>query len=320
MEFRPDGSDVDSPDVRDAERQQDPPVDRYTDLRVDDAHLGLDDDDRPRHLSPSSAGLYEQCPRKWRFRYVDRLPDPPGVPALVGTFAHLVLEHLLQLPSGERSRDQARELARELWPHFETETDYVALSLDDDASRGFRWKAWQAVEGLWTLEDPDETIVHATEQEVQVAIGDVPFRGIIDRVDVVREQLVVTDYKSGKAPADRFRQRPLKQVMFYAAAIAELTGVAPLGARLHYLGQRTLSIKVTDHNLGTARSDLARTWQSLTADADADQFATTTGPLCAWCPFLGACEDGQHEVIERHREGRVRQDAPGVALVTAAAG
>ncbi len=290
------------------------------DLTVDDVHLGLGPDDQPRHLSPSSAGLYEQCPRKWRFRYVERLPDPPGIPALVGTFAHLVLEHLLQLPNGERSQEQARELARDLWPHFETETDYVALNLDDDGSRSFKWKAWQAVEGLWTLENPDDTNVHATEQEVQVLIGEVPFRGIIDRLDVVKEQLVVTDYKSGKAPDQQFAQRPLKQVMFYAAAIAELTGAAPLGARLHYLGQRTLSIRVTDHNLGAARRDLAETWTSLTSDANTDDFATATGPLCAWCPFLGACADGQAEVIERHRNGRVRADAPGLAVVTALAG
>ena len=40
-----------------------------------------------RHLSPSSAGAYEQCPRRWKFRYLDRLPDPPGQAALAGTFA-----------------------------------------------------------------------------------------------------------------------------------------------------------------------------------------------------------------------------------------
>jgi len=57
----------------------------------------------PRSFSPSSAGTYRQCPRRWRFRYVQKLPDPPGEPALLGTFAHRVLELLCSDPAPERT-------------------------------------------------------------------------------------------------------------------------------------------------------------------------------------------------------------------------
>ena len=127
MEFAPDPEVM--PEVRD--------------VAVADEHLGLAGDYRPRHLSPSSAGLYQQCPRKWRHRYIDRLPDPPGEPALVGTFAHLVLEHLLQLPEGQRSKEAAKKLARDHWSEIEQESDYQALELNDSqakASAGRRGK------------------------------------------------------------------------------------------------------------------------------------------------------------------------------------
>ncbi len=290
------------------------------DIAVADEHLGVGSDYRPRHLSPSSASLYQQCPRKWRHRYVDRLPDPPGEPALVGTFAHLVLEHLLQLPEGQRSQDAAKKLARDYWSEIEQENDYQALDLSDSQAKAFRWKAWKAIAGLWTLENPDETEVHATEHEVQVDIAGVPFRGIIDRVDVVDDSLVITDYKSGKAPADRFRDRPLKQVLLYAAAVEASFGQRPLGARLLYLGQRTLGVRVTPTNLGAAVDELATTWSSLTNDCERNQFETSTGPLCAWCPFLAGCSDGQKEVVARNEAGSVRADAPGLAIVYAEAG
>lgn len=290
------------------------------DIAVADEHLGVGNDYRPRHLSPSSASLYQQCPRKWRHRYIDRLPDPPGEPALVGTFAHLVLEHLLQLPEGQRSQDAAKKLARDYWSEIEQENDYQALDLSDSQAKTFRWKAWEAIAGLWTLENPDETEVHATEHEVQVDIGGVPFRGIIDRVDVVDDSLVITDYKSGKAPADRFRDRPLKQVLLYAAAVEASFGQRPVGARLLYLGQRTLGVRVTPTNLGAAVDELATTWASLTSDCERNQFETSTGPLCAWCPFLAECPDGQKEVMARNEAGSVRADAPGLAIVYADAG
>ena len=290
------------------------------DLEVAREHLGLGDDYRPRHLSPSSSNLYQQCPRKWRHRYVDRLPDPPGVPALVGTFAHLVLEHLLQLPEGQRSQDKAKALARTLWPEFEGEPDYQALGLNGAGAKDFRWKAWIAIAGLWALEDPDSTQVHATEHEVQVDIGGVPFRGIIDRVDVLDEGLVVSDYKSGKAPSDRFRERPLKQVLFYAAALQAHTGQLPVGARLLYLGQRTLGVRVTPQNIAAATEELSGTWQALNADCASGVFDASTGPLCAWCPFLAECPEGQAEVRARDAVGNVRADAPGLAVIYAEAG
>lgn len=294
--------------------------DAAPDLEVAAVHLGLGDDQRPRHLSPSSSTLYQQCPRKWRYRYVDRLPDPPGEAALVGTFAHLVLEHLLQLPAGQRSQEAAKRLARAHWPEIETDPDFVALGLGEPESKAFRWKAWLAVSGLWALEDPDATEVHATEHEVQVELAGVPFRGIVDRIDVLDGELVISDYKSGKAPAERFRHRPLKQVLLYAAAVRAGTGQRPLGARLLYLGQRSMGVRVTEQNLEQVTAELADTWQSLTADADTDDFATSTGPLCAWCPFLSACADGQAEVRSRHAAGNVRADAPGLAVIYAEAG
>lgn len=261
--------------------------------------------------------MYQQCPRKWRFRYVDRLPDPPGVPALVGTFAHLVLEHLLQLPHGQRTKARAKTLARSLWPEFGREPDYLALGLSDADAKDFRWQAWLAIEGLWALENPDETEVHATEHEVTVDVGGVPFRGIIDRVDVIDAGLVISDYKSGKAPADRWRHRPLKQVLLYAAALESTTGQRPIGARLLYLGQRTLGIRVTQRNLDQVVGELGETWRSLNADCERQEFDPSTGPLCAWCPFVGSCPEGQAEVIARCEAGKVRDDAPARAVVFA---
>ena len=321
MEFDPEadvaGDPADAADTADLPAGFEPPP---RDLAVADEHLGVDSNYQPRHLSPSSASLYQQCPRKWRHRYVDRLPDPPGEPALVGTFAHLVLEHLLQLPGGQRSQDKAKQLARKHWSEIEQDKTYQALNLTNDQAKAFRWKAWEAIAGLWALENPDETEVHATEHEVQVDISGVPFRGIVDRVDVVDQSLVISDYKSGKAPAERWKHRSLKQVLLYAAAVEASLGQRPLGARLLYLGQRTIGVRVNEQNLTAAVGELTETWASLTSDCERNQFDTSTGPLCAWCPFLAECPDGQQEVLERNQAGRVRADAPGLAIMFPQAG
>lgn len=270
---------------------------------------------RPRGLSPSSVSVYEQCPKRWEFRYIDRLPDPPTEAAVVGTFAHLVLEHLMQRESELRSQDTAKVLARELWAEFEKESDYLELGLDETEALAFRWKAWQSIVGLWDLEDPRSTQVKETEQRVSVEIDGVPFSGIVDRVDLTPKGLVVTDYKSGKAPSQRFESKKLKQVLLYAAAIEALTGEPPVGARLHYLGQRSVSTWVTEANLEGVVTDLRQSWADILANSRSGKFKTQTGPLCAWCPYVAHCPVGIEHVVKLRASGRVRSDAPALAVI-----
>ena len=272
----------------------------------------------PERLSPSGADTYRQCPRRWRYRYLDRLPDPPGEAALAGTFAHRVLERLLQEPPTDRTVERAKVLARDAWPETETDPDFAALELDDDGARRFRWRGWEAVAGLWKLEDPALVEVEATERDVKTDLGGVPFRGIVDRLDAERDGLVVTDYKSGRAPSPRFTEGRLTQVLLYAAAVSAETGRTPVRARLLYLGQKVVQVAVTDEKLDAAAQGLRGTWESLQADCESGDFAPSPGPLCGWCPYVDRCAEGLAEVQRRHDLGTLSDRAPAAELVAVA--
>ena len=268
---------------------------------------------RPKHLSPTSASMFRQCPRRWKFRYVDRLPDPPGEAALAGTFAHRVLEELLGLEPQERTMDRARACAKEVWSDMAVDEDFNALALDTDGIRNFKWTAWRAIEGLWDLEDPTTVEVVDTETEVSVEIGGVPFIGYIDRVDAGSDGLVISDYKSGRAPGRRFFKDRLEQVLLYAAALAEMQGTLPARARLMYLGQRIDETQVTAENIRDVTQRLADTWEELLQRSDTGEFPPETGPLCGWCAFVRHCPEGLAEVERRHLAGSLRPDAPALA-------
>lgn len=269
----------------------------------------------PRALSPSGAGTFEQCPRRWRFRYVDRLPEPPGEAALVGTFAHRVLELLLAEPPEARTVERARTLARQAWPDTERHPDYRALGLDADGARAFRWKGWLAVEGLWQVEDPASVVVRATERRVRTELGGVPFLGVVDRLDECDDGLVVTDYKSGRPPSDRFAADKLGQVLLYAAAVGAVEGEAPVRARLVYLGARVLEVEASADGVAVEVDKLTRTWNALVTALADDHFEPRPGPLCGWCPHVARCPEGRVEVARRRDAGRLRADAPAAELV-----
>ncbi len=276
----------------------------------------------PPYLSPSSASTFRSCPRRWKFRYIDRLPDPAGEAAIAGTFAHRVLELLMAEPGESRTTDRAREIARTVWPETAEHEDFLALALDDAQERRFRWLAWTAIEGLWSLENPAEIEVVANEQKMDTQLGDVPFRGIVDRLE--RESsdyatgLVVSDYKSGRAPARRYANDRLEQVLLYAAAVEASTGERPQAARLLYLGQCIIETKVTDRLLEAAVGALGDTWTTLNEAAEHQLYEASPGPLCGWCPYAGECPEGLAELELRHSSGRIRASAPSLRFVAAA--
>jgi putative RecB family exonuclease len=271
------------------------------------------------HLSPTSAATFNQCPRRWQLRYVERRPDPPGLPALVGTLAHRVLELLLNEPPGERQPTRARQLAGEVWPEHAVHPDFVRLGLDPAATRAFKWQAWRAIEGLWQVEDPREVEVRATEQRVEVEVGGVPFVGVVDRLDLGPDGMIVTDYKSGRPPAPQRAGEKLDQVLLYAAAVAAATGERPVRARLLYLGAVVIEVDATADAVDRAVERLVTTWRAVEEAQAHDAFPARPGPLCGWCPYLADCPEGRDELRARARAGwYLPAHAPGLAALVGA--
>ncbi len=268
--------------------------------------------DLPRFFSPTAAGTYRQCPLRWKYRYIDKLPDPPGEAALVGSFAHRVLELLCHESADARTTHRARQLAGEVWPSTAAQGDFRALRLDAEAELQFRWKAWSAIEALWQVEDPSGVAVRATEQHVTTALDGVPFRGVIDRLDDADDGLVITDYKSGRPPRQDRRKEALAQVLLYAAAVEADTGERPVRARLLFLGgdRGIVETRVDDEQLAATTGDLTATWEALGTDCANDSFEPAPGPLCGWCPYVDRCEPGAKEVRRRAGAGRLKSDAP----------
>src|ERR1700722_20404142 len=68
-----------------------------------------------RSLSPSRAADFMTCPLLYRFRVVDRLPEPPSAAAARGTLVHAVLERLFDEPAAGRTPAVARALLQAQW-------------------------------------------------------------------------------------------------------------------------------------------------------------------------------------------------------------
>ena len=83
-------------------------------------------------LSPSRAADFKQCPLLYRFRAVDRLPEPPSTAQLRGSVVHAALEQLYSLPAPERGPQAAGALVGPAWEQV------IAAEPDLGAGAGHR--------------------------------------------------------------------------------------------------------------------------------------------------------------------------------------
>ncbi|MCV7063254.1 PD-(D/E)XK nuclease family protein, partial [Mycolicibacterium vaccae] len=86
-------------------------------------------------LSPSRAADFKQCPLLYRFRAIDKLPEPPSTAQLRGSLVHAALELLYGLPAPQRVPDTARALVTPAWEQLVAEYPDLAgeFSADDCA-------------------------------------------------------------------------------------------------------------------------------------------------------------------------------------------
>ena len=66
-------------------------------------------------MSPSRASDFMTCPLLYRFRVIDRIPEPPTPATARGTLVHAVLERLFDRPPAERTPAVAAEMLEPEW-------------------------------------------------------------------------------------------------------------------------------------------------------------------------------------------------------------
>jgi hypothetical protein len=57
----------------------------------------------PTSLSPSKVSTFTDCALAFRFSSIDKLPEPPSIPATKGTLVHAALERLFDLAADDRT-------------------------------------------------------------------------------------------------------------------------------------------------------------------------------------------------------------------------
>jgi putative RecB family exonuclease len=244
-------------------------------------------------LSPSRAGDFLTCPLLYRFRVVDRLPEPPSAAAARGTLVHAVLERLFDEPAAGRTPQTAQAMLVPEWDRLiAAEPELAGLFDDDDQRAAWLAEARGMLDRYFALEDPTRLEPRHREHAVEAVLeSGLLLRGYIDRLDVAAGgEIRIVDYKTGTAPKEEYEARALFQMKFYAVVLWLTRGQVPDLLQLMYLGNGEIVRYAPDE------SDLRATMRKIDALWQAIERARSTGDwrprpsrLCAWCAHQAIC-------------------------------
>ncbi|HTY29762.1 MAG TPA: RecB family exonuclease [Mycobacterium sp.] len=252
--------------------------------------------ERPRPaLSPSRAADFRQCPLLYRFRAIDRLPEPPSTAQLRGSVVHAALEQLYGMPAAQRGPQTALSLVDPAWDRVLTAHPDFVEGLAADERGQLLAEARALLSGYYRLEDPTRFDPQSCEERIEVELADgTLLRGFIDRIDVAGTgEVRVVDYKTGKAPPAARALAEFKalfQMKFYAVALLRSRDVLPARLRLIYLADGQLLDYTPDlDELLRFEKTLMAIWRAIQSAGATGDFRPSPSRLCGWCSHRARC-------------------------------
>jgi putative RecB family exonuclease len=231
---------------------------------------------------------------------------------------HKVLEDLFDLPAADRTTDRAAAMLVPAWEQLvAAEPELASMFGAPDAEQGTEPAAepgtgpaaaagsdpgpevttWLAscravLERYFSLEDP--TRLEPAERELYVeALLDsrLLLRGFVDRIDVAPDGAIrVVDYKTGRAPTERFEAKALFQMKFYALVIWRTRGVVPAMLQLVYLGSGEVLRYVPDEaDLRSTERKVEAIWRAIRLAEETGDWRPSPSRLCDWCAHRSLC-------------------------------
>ncbi len=240
-----------------------------------------------------------QCPLLYRFRVVDKLPEPPSRAAARGTLVHSVLERLFDLPPIDRTADAAHGLLPAQWAAMvDAEPDLPSLLSDPEQTdaagpetAALFAEAEKLIDRWFTLEDPSRLEPAERELYVEADVEGLILRGYVDRLDVAPDgRLRIVDYKTGRSPSELFEGKALFQMKFYALVLWRTREVLPSMLQLVYLRDgQILRYEPTEHDLLATERKIKALWHAIERAATTGDWRPRTSRLCDWCHHKSIC-------------------------------
>lgn len=237
---------------------------------------------RPLSLSFSRLQTFEDCPLKYKFRYVYHLSEPPSHATSFGSSVHNALNaYYREVKKGAKP---SLALLKRFYVEHWIPMGYVSA----DHCEARKKQGWEMLERFYEAEAKDLRIPFLLEQPFTLKTpSGLTLSGRIDRIDRLPDGTYeVIDYKTGERKESLNLSKDL-QLSIYALACEQVLKLPVSRLSLYYLAQpEKVSTVRTVEQLRSTESELDQLSRAL---ADSPLEATPSPMVCRRCDYRLLC-------------------------------
>jgi DNA helicase II / ATP-dependent DNA helicase PcrA len=254
----------------------------------------MKDIDTTKRVSYSQLNTYEDCPKKYRYSYVLRVPSKPHASLSFGSTIHNTLKDFYTLLKDSKEGLQgivekpSEEKLLELYDMHWMSHGYDSKAHEEKRRLSGKSMLKKYFKELYS----DDQKPYKLEESFSVHVGESVFVGKIDRIDVVddsknRVEVEIIDYKTGKVKNDANIKKDL-QLPLYALFAEQKLGLKVVGAKYVFVEHGEVAqVDVSEERKEEARERVVEIIEKVKEK----DFSPTPGYLCRYCDYNTVCED-----------------------------
>ena len=255
--------------------------------------------------SHSKISSFEQCPLKFKLKYIDRLkPDiEKTIEAHLGSCVHDSLEWLYT----QIKNYQNTPLLDKLIEYFSTKwqkemTQDTVIIKQDMTEKDYFNKGVEFLISYYMKNHPFNDGTIECEKKIMLDLdekGEYKIIGYIDRLAINPEtgKYEIHDYKTANNMPEKKSIEKDRQLALYSIAIKEIFEI-PFSEEIdliwHYLAHnQKIHSKRTDSEIEQLKKETLEKIKEIEAATEQEDFPACTSILCNWCEFKETCKEIQ---------------------------
>ena len=254
---------------------------------LEERHIPLIDKDELT-LSASSVKTYKDCPLKFKFNKILSVPTKGKTYFDLGSSVHKVAE--LVTKKQKEGIEPTEKLAFDI---LEKEWNSNAYETKTKEKQDYELAKKMVLTFLdWVKNNPNKPI--DVEKSFKITIGDIPFYGSIDRVEVTPEgEYEIIDFKTGSDYENKKSIREDFQMNIYALGVEKMYGKLPKKASLFYIKkEKVIQYEIDAKQVELVKSIIEEKVQQILKE----EFEPTPSyKTCNWCDYQPICDAKEME-------------------------
>jgi ATP-dependent helicase/DNAse subunit B len=265
--------------------------------------------EKRRTLSPSSINLYKQCPRKFFYQYILRLPTKPSIHLIRGSIVHEVLEKFFSLNPDDISKEDYKFFFKsyltanlfKLWKNNQKKlaalkmTNYQLEQYLVDSQNMltnfvdmFSSKLKKRITMTGSFDQAFKELTPIVEEKlVNEELG---VMGYVDAIHNIDDKVIIIDYKTSSK--DHLSPEYKLQLAIYALMYKRKYGLMPNKVGINFLKFGEQFLDVDQKMLDDAKQEIEFVHEQIKSREIRDYPKHESG-LCKWstgqCDFYEVC-------------------------------